>query len=267
MKEILRKLVKLIKLLLRGDFGVLKQKISFRLKQFWYFVLFKINCLLVKNKTAKLRVVTDFPIAYESLDHLHPWGTKNDNNTNRTFIIKINKILQRLFKSNLKFLDLGCAGGALVRDFKDFGYLSVGLEGSDYSLKHQRAEWKDLGNKNLFTADITKEFTVLNNEQPIKFHLITAWEVLEHIPQTELPMVFRNIIKSLEIGGYFVASTSSSSDMGTGVELHQTRLSNKEWKIWVNNNFAAELQEAVLPFADHEYVRFGGDSFLIYRKK
>ena len=32
---------------------------------------------------------TDYPVAYDSPDHLYPWGTKNDNSTDIGFIDEI----------------------------------------------------------------------------------------------------------------------------------------------------------------------------------
>jgi hypothetical protein len=45
-----------------------------------------------------LKLQTEFPIAYESPDHLMPWGTMRDNSTNPAFIQEV----QDYFKSNMK---------------------------------------------------------------------------------------------------------------------------------------------------------------------
>jgi len=50
-----------------------------------------------------------------------------------------------------------------------------------------------MAGKNLFTCDITKPFEVVQGSQPVRFDLITAWEVLEHIGPDALDQVFRNI--------------------------------------------------------------------------
>lgn len=216
-----------------------------------------------------IKVITKHQIAYESPDHIAPCGTMQDNSTNRTFIILINKLLAREFVSKqLNFLDLGCAGGQLVRDFRDLGYISVGLEGSDYSLKHKRANWPLLGGENLFTCDIKEPFEIIS-EDKIKFHLITAWEVLEHIHKDDLDNFFINIIKHLEEGGYFIASTSSSSSYCNGLELHQTRMTNDEWRKYIQGKYR-ELIPADLGLRYYEYVRYstigGENSFLVYKK-
>ena len=179
-------------LLLEGDYAPLLGILIYgKLYRGYYNFLFfsaKIGCKLVNPN---LRVITEHKIAFESPDHIASCGTKRDNSTNRSFILLMNKLLCREFpNTQLKFLDLGCAGGQLVRDFKDLGYISIGLEGSDYSLKHKRANWPLLAGKSLFTCDIAKPFEIKLEDKKIKFHLITAWEVLEHIHTEELDNVF-----------------------------------------------------------------------------
>jgi hypothetical protein len=54
-------------------------------------------------------------------------------------------------------MDLGCSGGGIILDALLRGHMAIGLEGSDVSLKQQRAEWRVIPN-HLFTCDITKPF-------------------------------------------------------------------------------------------------------------
>ena len=35
------------------------------------------------------RVETEYPIAFDSPDHLYPWGTKRDNHTSESFIHEV----------------------------------------------------------------------------------------------------------------------------------------------------------------------------------
>src|SRR4029077_9548912 len=112
-------------------------------------------------------------------------------------------------------------------------WVAVGLEGSDYSLKHSRANWRTLANKNLFTSDITKPFRVKLDQQNLRFHLITACEVMEHIKVEDLEILFENIRSHLVEGGFFIASTSSSTSIVDGIELHQTRMTNSQWREFI----------------------------------
>jgi len=255
-----------LKLLFKGDFRTLAMGLY---REYYNFLFFsaKIKCKLVNCNP---RVITEHKIAFESPDHIAPLGTKQDNSTNRAFILLINKLLAKEFlHKQLKFLDLGCAGGQLVKDFRDLGYISVGLEGSDYSLKHKRASWPLLAGKNLFTCDITKPFEIKLEDKEIKFNLITAWEVLEHIKREDLDNVFKNIINHLEEGGYFIATTSSSSSISEGLELHQTRMTNEEWRQYIQEKYK-ELRPVDLGLRYYQYVRYstipGENSFLVYRK-
>jgi 2-polyprenyl-3-methyl-5-hydroxy-6-metoxy-1,4-benzoquinol methylase len=165
-------------------------------------------------------------------------------------------------------LDLGCSGGQLVKDFHDLGWLAVGLEGSDYSLKNNRANWPALGGRNLFTCDISKPFKIIVDGKPAQFDLITAWEVIEHLRPEDLKTLFTNINSHLKPGGYFVGSTTSSPDIHEGVDLHQSKYSNKQWQELIVS-MCPDWQFVDLRLKYYQYVRFHyyERSFLAYRKK
>lgn len=192
------------------------------------------------------------PIAFDSPDHVMPHGTKRDNSRNPLF----NRKLWLLFPNRkLALLDVGCAGGGFVKSCLEDGHLAIGLEGSDYSLKRQRAEWATIP-ENLFTCDITADFRVRNgasNEGPVSFQIVTAWEVMEHIRTRDLPKVCENIKQHLAPGGIWIMSIAPIEDVINGVQLHQT-VQNREW--WVRI------------FADHgfenhpELERYFGDDWV-----
>lgn len=172
-------------------------------------------------------------IAYESPDHLYPWGTKRDNSRNRRF----NKKLYALFpgfKDPLKVLDLGCSGGGFVKDCIDDGYLAVGLEGSDYSKIHKRAEWGTIPDF-LFTCDITGKFEILanaaNGPQRVLFDAVTMWEVFEHIAENDIDKVAVNVKNHLKKTGIWVVSISPNEEELEGVKLHLS-VHPKEW--WID---------------------------------
>lgn len=216
-----------------------------------------------------MKLITEFPIAYDSPDHLIPHGTKNDNYTNEDFINEVHEY----FKLNheldkIKFMDLGCSGGQLAVDFHERGNISIGLEGSDYSLKHERANWPKYYEKVLFTCDITKPYKIVNEDQSgnidkeVKFNCITAWEVIEHIKPTDLNAVFKNINDNLEKDGIFVGSIAQFSDIQQGVPLHQSVYSEATW--YHNFNLILEGTDLVLyqyPFQNK--VREDKGSFYI----
>jgi 2-polyprenyl-3-methyl-5-hydroxy-6-metoxy-1,4-benzoquinol methylase len=162
---------------------------------------------------------TDHPIAEDSPDHIQPRSTKLDNSTNRKF----NERLLHLYKNKKpSVLDFGCAGGGMVRTLIDDGCVAVGLEGSDYNLKHQRAEWAVIPD-NLFTCDLSYPFTLhTGDKQPYKFDVITAWEFVEHLPEERLPQMVENMWRHLNLNGLIIGSTTSLNSIYDGVEHHQT---------------------------------------------
>src|SRR5262249_44912073 len=125
----------------------------------------------------------------------------------------------------LTYLDLGCAGGGLVLDFLLRGHEAFGIEGSDFSLLAQRGEWGLLPG-NLFTADITKPFSLnrATDGTPICCDVLSAWEVMEHIADEDLPQLFDNILRHMKQDGFFVGSIATEPvpiDKKTGAIYHQ----------------------------------------------
>jgi SAM-dependent methyltransferase len=215
-----------------------------------------------------IKVITEHPVAVDSPDHLQPMGTKQDNYTNPKFIEVMNALLRIEFTGQqLAYMDLGCSGGQVVKDFSDQGYITVGLEGSDYSLLNKRANWAELANKNLFTCDIAKPFKVTYKNIPQRFQLITAWEVLEHLKESDLDTLFHSIIEHLAPEGYFVASTSSNSVIQGGLELHQTRWAPEKWKEYLKK--FTQLEPAPLNLTPQQCVRSaetgGSSDYLFYK--
>jgi SAM-dependent methyltransferase len=203
----------------------------------------------------RLSVRATREVAYQSPDHLIPFGTKRDNSRHRRF----NKKLYELFGIDhpaLWVLDLGCSGGGFVKDCLDDGCMAVGIEGSDFSKKLRRAEWRTIPDY-LFTADITAPFEVSGEfpagEKPIQFDVITTWEVMEHIHERDLAAVVENIKKHLKPGGLWIMSIALCDDFHEGVNLHQT-VKPKTW--WV------QKLEGLGVLCVDEYVHYFNTQFL-----
>ena len=187
--------------------------------------------MTMKKTFFEVYVETDHPVAVDSPDHICPWGTSRDNNTNFYFNRKLYHLFSHVHRS-LRVLDLGCSGGGFVRSLIDEGCLAIGLEGSDYSKKMCRAEWPFLGDKFLFTTDIAKPFHIRAEKKLlIQFDVITAWEVLEHIKEEDLDQVCRNIKCHLMPSGLLIVSISSDEEVIRGIKLHQT-VKSRNW--WIN---------------------------------
>jgi SAM-dependent methyltransferase len=171
----------------------------------------------------KIIVKTEREVAYESPDHLVPWGTRRDNSVNQRF----NDKLYKLFPMGrfLKVLDLGCSGGGFVRNCFDDGHLAIGLEGSDFSKRLGRAEWRTIP-EYLFTGDVTRDIEIFTESkgqlEPLLFDVVTSWEMMEHIATPDIPRVAANVKKHLAPGGLWIMSVSPREDIVNGVNLHQT---------------------------------------------
>ncbi len=166
---------------------------------------------------------TDYPIAKDSNDTLVPKGTTSDDTRYPRFIRRCEDLFCTKEKKSLAFLDLGCSGGGMVLEALLRGHYALGLEGSDASLVQQRAEWR-LIPEHLKTCDIAKPFRLKDPEtnQPLVFDVVTAWEVLEHIPAEQVQQLIDNIFDCLLPGGYFIASIASKPDLDpvTKVDYH-----------------------------------------------
>jgi len=264
---------KAVRLVCGGEWLRVWREVHVRLYRGAYEVIYVLTSWIRKGPppqaSQELAVETDHRVAYESPDHISPSGTKANNSTNKKFVLRMNEIVSREFPNQDKyFMDIGCSGGQLVADFKHMNWVAVGLEGSDYSLKRKRANWATLANTHLFTCDITKPYRVTEDGRPAKFHLITAWEVLEHIAGPDLDAVFHQIIDHLADGGYFLASTTCTPDVVNGVELHQTKMTYGQWSQFVADRYQ-QLEPVDLGFKIYQYVRYNflNPSNLVFRKR
>lgn len=196
------------------------------------------------------------PVALDSSDHKWPHGTLYDNSTNRAFNLKLYDFFGN--RPDLAVLDLGCSGGAFVKMVLEDGFMAVGVEGSDVSRKLRSGEW-DTCLYHLLTADIADEFQIVNSSgDPVRFHCITAWEVLEHIPSAKLPALLANIRRHLYPDGIFAASVAIFPDENpvTGAIYHVT-LEPKSW--WLDRFAEAGMRELNShPFETKDYVRGHG---------
>ena len=190
------------------------------------------------------------PVAVDSLDNIHPKGALTSI-CNKGFLLEIEKWI---WPRSVSYLDLGCAQGALVKSARQLGWRAYGVDGA--SVTRQDCSY-------ILQGDITKSIQFSGY-----LNLITAWEVLEHIPKEKLENVFNNIVSNLAMGGYFIASTSDEAELHDGVDLHVTKMTNKEWKAFIYNNFYRVLQPVDLKLKPHQYARqnFKNPSFLVYKR-
>jgi SAM-dependent methyltransferase len=201
-----------------------------------------------------IKMKTDKPVAFDSPDHIQPWGTANDNSTNEAFN---QKIFWWLPKKDVRLLDIGCSGGGFVKSLINEGCLAVGVEGSDYSKRNKRAEWATIPG-NLFTADATAPFELTMHDEniveQIKFSVVTAWEFIEHIAEPDLEKVMRNISDHLAPNGIVIMSVSPNEEVINGVRLHQT-VAEKPWWVAKFDSLGFTNHDEAVAYFDRDWIR------------
>jgi 2-polyprenyl-3-methyl-5-hydroxy-6-metoxy-1,4-benzoquinol methylase len=206
---------------------------------------------------------TQHPIAVDSLDHKYPTGTRKDNSTNPRF----NARLYKLFPGQtISVLDIGCAGGGFVESVINDGHFAVGLEGSDFSRNTGRAAWPALDGKNLFCCDVTHPFTLdAGDGEPYQFDVVTAWVMVEHIEQPDLPAMWENIYRHLSQDGmFFVTTASTPSVPKPGIDLHRTRKSGVWWQAEIEAH-GFKHDRKTLDYFGRDLVRYHDINF-VFRK-
>lgn len=207
----------------------------------------------------KITLKTKNPIAFESNDHKVPHGTIRDNTRYPRFIRKCELLFPK--KEHLYMLDLGCSGGGMVLDACLRDHIGIGLEGSDSSLIMQRAEWRLL-RKNLFTCDITKPFKLIENNKTCRFDVITAWEVMEHLPEESLDQFFENLKKHMNKTSLFICSIAAWNDIDpiTKVNWH-VNVKPLKWWIKIFNKSGFQVINNVFDEADFPRGRYNPSNF------
>lgn len=154
-----------------------------------------------------MKILTEFPIAVESLDHKMPLGAVNDCTKNYDYLNEIESFL-RFYqqKENPSFFDLGCAGAGIIEVFSGRGYVAVGVDGTDSVFRGAGSHnWNKWYNEKLFLADIGKDFSIVDeNNHIVQFDCISTIEVPEHISYEDQPQFMLNIRKHLKDDGIVI---------------------------------------------------------------
>lgn len=218
---------------------------------FCYSDIFVLLDKYIENTSGAINLETEYPVAYGSNDHIVPHGTIRDDTRYPRFIHACEMYFKDMDK--LAFADLGCSSGGIVLDALLRGHEAVGLEGSDESFRQQRAHWRVIP-KNLFTCDVTKPFTLKKDGIRKEFDVISAWEMLEHIGESDLDILLKNIKDHLKIGGIFVGSIANWDDIDekTGVNWH-VNLHPYEWWSEKFKKFGFEI--ITEKFSPHDMAR------------
>lgn len=168
-----------------------------------------------------INIVSRAPHPTYSKDYTEPKGGAHDNTLNHDFI-------NCFSNKSINYLDLGCAGGALVENMLAKGHNSFGVDGSDSQKVRGVNGWGRIPDR-LFNADITEPFHFIEDEtgNQLKFDVISAWDVMEHLYEDRLPGFCENLKNNLKPDGYFVCGIADFEDQGYHVTLH-----DKQW--WID---------------------------------
>lgn len=210
------------------------------------------------NKEQIFFVKTEFPVALKSPDYFSPTGFKEYCTTrSQRFVCSCERIFK---KKPIKHIDIGCGRGGITLDFLLRHHISIGLDGSDCLSIAAEREWDILGNKNLFTADACQKYEIFYKDKnqdgvPGVFHadIITAFELLEHLPESRLDGFFKNILFHLDRNGLFVCSVSYGSYVLNGVEHHLCR-HPKSWWLKKLDGYGF-IESSVNPFHPYDFPR------------
>jgi len=193
-----------------------------------------------------ITIETEYPGAFESLDHLYPIGSVNDNFSSMDLISEVSAYFG--INNQISVLDLGCAGGKFICDFINQGDVAVGLEGSSTAIEGAgKYNWKKYYNKNLFLCDIGKPFNILNDSSTLKFDFIHSEEVFEHIPEENIDQLLQNVKNHMKenticMFGISIITSIHTQPDGTEVDLHVT-IKPAEWWIEKFENNGLQLCE------------------------
>lgn len=168
-----------------------------------------------------INIVSSAPHPTYSKDYTEPKGGAHDNTLSHDFI-------NCFLNQSINYLDLGCAGGALVENMLAKGHNSFGIDGSDSQKVRGVNGWGKIPDR-LFNADITEPFHFMEDEtgNQLKFDVISAWDVMEHLYEDRLPGFCENLKNNLKPDGYFVCGIADFEDQGYHVTLH-----DKQW--WID---------------------------------
>jgi 2-polyprenyl-6-hydroxyphenyl methylase/3-demethylubiquinone-9 3-methyltransferase len=149
--------------------------------------------------------------------------------------LRLDWIDQQVRLVGKRALDVGCGGGILAESMAQRGAEVLGIDLSTKPLKVAQLHALEAGVLNLRYRDVAVED--LAAEAPASFDVVTAMEMLEHVPDPA--SVVRACAALVKPGGWVFFSTI-----------------NRNAKAWLLAIVGAEHVLKLLPKGTHEYQRF-----------
>jgi 2-polyprenyl-3-methyl-5-hydroxy-6-metoxy-1,4-benzoquinol methylase len=139
--------------------------------------------------------------------HYKNWHSDSEEHIDKMNIL-YSKIIADHFPSdkNTRILDIGCGMGFLMLALKKSGYQFTNGIDTD---EQQVASCKQ---KNL-DVTLVKDSTEFLKVNAGKYDLITAFDLLEHIPASNQIDFVKNIYQSLSTGGMFIATVPNANSV------------------------------------------------------
>ncbi|MES2832655.1 MAG: methyltransferase domain-containing protein [Pseudomonadota bacterium] len=177
-------------------------------------------------KVHDIKIATDHPIALTSNDHLEPDSTTEGLVRPTQFVRHCIDVLG----PDIRCLELGAGAAGLLFEYIQNGLVAIGIDGSDYCKKNRIGYWPLIPG-NLFTCDLTHPFRFHReaDSETMKFNLITAWEVFEHIAEADLSQTLANVATHLEPEGYFIGSISMIEYLDKNGRPYHVTLKPRTW--------------------------------------
>lgn len=204
-----------------------------------------------------IRLETAYPIALMSNDHIAPESTSEGIVRPTPFVKHCIEVLGQ----DIRCLDLGVGAAGLVFEYIMNGIVAIGVDGSNFCRQNKIGYWPLLPD-NLYTCDITHpfKFKQADEDGPVNFDVITMWEVLEHICESDLASLFHNVHAHLELSGYFIGSISLVEYVDAkGVPYHVTLKPKSWWQEKFRENGLIMLDDH--PFNERLFCRGNGPRF------
>jgi len=151
-------------------------------------------------------------------------------------------------------LDVGCAKGFLVKALVELGVDAYGVDPSEYAF-------------NEVPADI-KGRTVIGAAQQLhdednSFDLVTCFDVLEHIPEKDVPQVLSEMLR---VSKQWLIIRVATKELPNDVDANHATIREKDW--WIEKiKEAGGIVEPTENYVNNSVWWFNVPEFLIVARK
>jgi ubiquinone/menaquinone biosynthesis C-methylase UbiE len=114
-------------------------------------------------------------------------------------------------------LDVGCAKGFLVKALEQLGVDAHGIDPSEYALAEAHADIK-----NRLTEAMAQSIPFNDNS----YDLVTCFDVLEHIPEVDIPKVLQ---ETLRVSKQWVILRVVTKELPDDVDTSHATIHDKNW--------------------------------------